>query len=253
MVDLHSHVLPGLDDGPPDLVGSLAMAERATEEGIAVMVATPHIRADHPRVDPLGIAGAVADLQAQLDRRGIPLRVRPGGELSVTSAIDLGDEALRAVTLGSNGRDLLLETPHERLPSIFGDVVAALQRRGFRVVLAHPELNPDIQARPQILEALVAGGCLAQLTANSLRPGRRSAAGRLARQALTAGWVHAVASDSHRATWRPPGMDEARDAAGPLFSWLTGAAPAAILAGAELPPRPAGVPRPAPSRWRRRR
>ena len=248
MIDLHTHVLCGIDDGPPDLVGSIAMAEIAVAEGVGTLVATPHVRDDYPLVVPSEIAQRVADLQAAFDRYELPLRVLPGAEVAIGEALELPVEELRAVTLGGNGTMLLLETPHAALPSYFEELVDAVADRGFVVVLAHPELNADLQADHDRLGDLVARGALVQLTARSLREPRRSRARALAAAALERGWAHVLASDAHAADWRAPRLasqlQEAREAhpgLAPLLNWSGTAAPAAILGGERpgTPPIPA--------------
>ena len=236
MIDLHSHILPGIDDGPRDLAGTLTMAEVAVANGITTMVATPHIREDHPRVDPARVPELALALEADLAANGIDLRVVPGGELAITRAVDMDDDDLRAVTLGGNGTDLLVETPHEPLPSLFEPVVLSLIDRGFRVTLAHPELNPDMQRDLGRLARLVEAGALVQITASSLEA-RWARRGRMVRKALKAGLVHVIASDAHAAEWRPPDLSAAR-ALGAFGEWLTTDAPAAILAGQALPSPP---------------
>ena len=237
MIDLHTHILPGIDDGPRDLAGSLTMAEVAAANGIHVLVATPHVREDWPRVDPRRIPEWAAEVEQAFVHYGIAVRVAPGAELAITRAVDMDDAQLREVTLGGNGRDILLETPHGPLPSLFEGVATDLQRRGFRVTIAHPELNRDLQSDPEPVRRLVAQGALVQVTASSLASGRLSRRGRLARRLMKEGLVHVVASDSHSADWRPPDLSPVRSL-GTLGAWLTQAVPAAILAGSPLPPRP---------------
>jgi protein-tyrosine phosphatase len=236
VIDLHTHILPGLDDGPRDLPATLMMAEVAVENGITTIVGTPHIREDYPRVRPAELPGLAETLEGALADAGVPLRVLAGGELAITRAVDMSDDELRAVTLAQNGRDLLVETPHGPLPSIFDVVIADLQSRGFRVTLAHPELNADMRRGLDRLRSMVDAGALVQITAESLGA-RWARRGQWSRKALKAGLVHVVASDSHSAAWRPPDLGPARDL-GALGEWLTRSAPAALLAGDELPPRP---------------
>jgi protein-tyrosine phosphatase len=252
VIDVHNHLLPGLDDGPADDLGTIEMARAAVFCGLTGVVATPHVREDYPKVDAAAIAYAVGATQAQLGAAGIQLAVVGGAEVALGPATTLEDDELRALTLAGRGT-LLLETPHGPLPSIFEDVVENLiERRGFRVLLAHPELNPDLQDDPSRLGALVAMGALVQLTATSLEPGGRAAHRRLARTALDRGWANVVASDAHSATWRPPDMAPAREAGGVNFRWLTQHVPRALLLGAPIPERPFPPPAEKRSRWRRR-
>lgn len=245
MIDLHSHVLPGLDDGPPDTIGSVAMADAAAAAGTRTLAATPHLREDHPAVRPAELPGRVAELNELLHRYELDVRVVTGAEVAVTVIGDMSDDELRAVTLGGNGRDLLLETPYGELPSTYEALVEGLGTRGFRVLAAHPERSPTLQADPARLGRLVAAGVLVQLTAGSLAQPRRSPSRRLAITALENGWAHVLASDAHSATWRPPdlapGLKSARRALphmGDEIAWMVNDAPRAILQGAPLPPRP---------------
>lgn len=255
MIDVHCHLLPGLDDGPGDDLESIAMARVAAANGIEQTIATPHVREDHLAGDAAPIRRAVGRLQALLDAEEIPLVVRPGAEVAIGPALELDGAALRDLTLAGAGT-LLLETPHARLPSIFEAVVDRLLDQGLRVLLAHPELNPDLQADPSRLGAMVERGALVQITATSLEPGGKARHKQLAAHALDRGWAHVVATDSHSSVWRPPVTGEAREVAGPLWEWLTHDVPSALVTGAPIPERPVPV-APPPKRggrwlaWRR--
>lgn len=252
MYDLHSHVLPGIDDGPAGLDGSLAMARVAQRAGTRVLAATPHVRADHPRVVPAEIPERVRTLNRALEAAGIDLTVVSGGEVALLDALERDVEELRLVTYAGNGRDLLLETPWTGLTSRFELLVKDVRRRGFRVLLAHPEMSGDFQRDPARLGRMVADGVLVQVTASSLLGASSSERRRLVMHALREGWVHVIASDGHRADWRPPSLTEALtemmrqspEAASEL-EWMVTEAPQSIVEGRDLPPRPR-------TRWRRR-
>ena len=242
MVDLHTHLLPGVDDGPPDLDGSLALAEAMVAAGVTTAAATPHI--DHLHgVAPREVAARVEELQAALDARGLPLRVVRGGEVATTRTLDLGTEELAAVRLGDGGW-LLLECP--LIPGALLEPVAAeLRSRGFALVLAHPERSPVLGPELERLTRLVRQGCLSSITDASLRGRFGRVPQERALDMLERGLVHNVASDAHDAERRKPGLtrglasaeDELPGIAG-LARWLTHDLPAAVLAGAPLPPRP---------------
>jgi protein-tyrosine phosphatase len=245
VIDLHAHILPGIDDGPADLLGSLAMAELAVAQGTRTIVATPHLRDDYPAVIPTEIADRVRELNDFLTRLEIELEVAPGAEVALNNALELSDAELRAATLGHNGRDLLIETPYGPLPAPFEQLLAAIAARGFRVTLAHPELNPSFQQQPERLGELVEAGTLMQVTARSLRASRRSSVRALADVGLVRGWIHVLASDAHAADWRPPDLGSAVTDAQRTFPsktaelrWMVLDSPRAILAGVDLPPRP---------------
>ena len=244
MIDLHTHVLPGVDDGPRDLRGSVAMAEVAAHGGTRTLVATPHVRADHPGVRPGEIAGRAREVEDALRERGIGIRVLPGGEVDLDAAEALGDDELRLASLGGAGRYLLVETPYGALPDDYEDRLAALVARGFDLVLAHPERNRTLQDDPDRLGAL-ARDVLVQLTAGSLAEGRGGPA-TLASLALREGWATVLASDSHSATWRAPNLNVGAMTARKAFpeadaevGWMVEEAPRAIAEGRDLPPRPA--------------
>lgn len=243
MIDLHTHVLPGIDDGPRDMVGSVAMAARAAECGTRTLVATPHIRHDWPNVHPAQIRELAIEVNRTVREHGIDLFVMPGGEVDLATGIDMDDEQLRLVTLGGNGRDLLVETPYGPLPTVFEDLLARLGERGFRLTLGHPELNWSFQHDHARLGRIAESGILIQVTARSLAAARGSRARTLAADALKNGWVHVIASDGHSADWRPPDLKEGADAARRAVGeeeveWMVRDAPLAIVEGRDLPERP---------------
>jgi protein-tyrosine phosphatase len=242
MIDLHSHVLPGLDDGAATSADAVAMAQIAARAGTTVLVATPHLRDDHHRVRADELADRAAELDALVRGYGIPLRVVPGAEVAFARARTASDAELRMATLAGNGRDLLVEPPAGPLDPGLPLVLADLGRRGFRVMLAHPERVAEWQAAPEELGHLTAAGVLVQVTAAALTRPRRARSRRLAERALRAGWVHALASDAHGTDDRTPDLRPGLRAAERLLGardagWLVRVAPAAVLAGRELPPR----------------
>ena len=253
MIDLHTHVLPGLDDGPGTLAASVALAEVAAHGGTRTMVATPHLRADHPAVRPAELADRAADLTAQLAARGLPLEVVPGAEVDLRAAAALPVAELALATLAGNGHDLLVETPYGPLGDDFEAEVLALAGRGFRITLAHPERNPTIAEHAERIGALVERGVLVQLTARSVT-GRSTA-----RALLERGWAHVLASDAHALDHRPPDLGvrlrqavEALPHMAEELEWMVTRAPRAILDGRPLGERPARRERPRRRRLRRR-
>ena len=253
MIDLHCHVLPGVDDGPAAVDGSLALARRARADGIATIAATPHVDWAHPELDAGRIGAAVRALQPQLGAAGVDLRVVAGAEVAHTRALELDDAQLRALTLGG-GPWLLLECPLSQSAAPgFATAARVLASRGHRLLLAHPERSPVFLSAPQLLEELVAEGMLAQVTASALtgRFGRtvRDLAHRLVEREA----IHVAASDGHGES-RPATiayeLHEAQlDPA--LADWLSRAVPAALLAGEPPPERP-HAPRGPLARLRRR-
>ncbi len=242
LVDLHCHLLPGVDDGALDVDDSAAMAVRAVREGISVVCATPHIRHDHDvRIGEL--AGRVAALADELARREIPLRVLGGGEIAEMIVADLGEAELRAVAL-AGGPWILLEPGPGPLSDRLEAAVEGLARRGFQSLIAHPErhLAEDIFER---LAGLVERGALVQATAAALERGP-AVEGMLA--LASRGLVHVLATDAHSSHGGRPmriagGLDALRDVerVAPHLDWIAHTAPEAIVAGrVPRPPYAAG-------------
>ncbi|MCW3065638.1 MAG: Protein-tyrosine-phosphatase [Solirubrobacterales bacterium] len=243
MIDLHSHVLPGLDDGPATLEGSLALARVAVAAGTTILAATPHVDRGFG-VDPRAVPGAVAALRGALEEAGIALRIVPGGELAADRAGDLDDDALAAIRL-AGGPYLLLECPLTVHAGPLETQVGALRLRGFDVLLAHPERSPALQRDPGRLRDLVAHDVLCSVTAGAFTGQFGRPARSLAQAMLREGLVHDIASDAHDERRRPPdlaaglaaaGLDGAAGAA--MAAYLTEHVPAAILAGEPIPARP---------------
>jgi len=244
LIDLHSHVLFGLDDGAADLEESVSICRAAAADGITVLAATPHVRHDYPTT-PEQMEARLAEVRAAA---GDVVRLVPGGEIDLDELSRPRAELAR-FALGGNPRYLLVETPYLGWPLNLGEQLFRLRAGGVTPVLAHPERNADVQQRPELLEPIVAGGTLVQLTAASVdgRLGRtaRGCAERLVERGL----AHLIASDAHAPSVRAIGMASAADAlgGGELARWLTYDVPRAIVEDEQLPPRPrTGRPR---RRW----
>jgi protein-tyrosine phosphatase len=242
VIDLHCHLLPGIDDGPASLDESIELAGQLAGDGVTIVTATPHVRADHPGVVPAELARRTTELQHALVGAGIGLEVRPGGELDLAAGLDASDEELALVSVGQAGQFLLVETPYGTLPPFFEDRLWELSMRDYRILLAHPERNPSFHGDIDRLARLVGRGVATQVTASSLlRPARRSRSAEFAFAAMRAGLVHVLASDAHGGTIERSllraGLERARELLGDRAEQLVNDAPAAILAG-EDPPQP---------------
>jgi protein-tyrosine phosphatase len=239
VIDLHSHILPAVDDGPATLAESLEIARRAAADGVSVIAATPHVRDDYP-TRPATMERLVAELQAAIRQEGIAIEVRPGAEIAIDWLGRLSDDDLLRFGLGGSAHYLLVEFPYAGWPLSLHDWVFRLVTRGITPVIAHPERNADVQANPEELRPLVDAGALVQVTAASLdgRVGRpsRAAAGEL----IERGLVHLLASDAHTPDVREAGLLAALDAVGDthLAEWLTVEVPTAIVNDTPLPRRP---------------
>jgi len=241
VIDLHSHILPGLDDGAATLGDSRAIAEAAIADGIRVIAATPHVRAADYPTSPEQMEQLVDSLRRELREAAVPLELLPGGEIAFDMLPELGDDDLGRFGLGGNPNYLLLETPYFGWPLELEDTFFQLQLRGFTPVLAHPERNSEIQASPEHLAPLVERGTLVQLTAASLDGRLGRSPQKTALRLLELGLAHLLASDAHAPTLRQIGMSAAARELGDdaLAGWLTEEVPAAIIADRGIPPRPA--------------
>jgi protein-tyrosine phosphatase len=233
VIDLHCHILPGIDDGALDIADSVAMARTAADDGIEAICATPHIRHDHD-VRAHEIAQRVSVLNAELGRAAVPLRVLPGGELAATSVAGMDDAGLEVIALGGGGRWLLLEPGPGPLDDSLDAAVHELARRGYRSLIAHPERHLAMDMRER-LARLVKAGALVQATAETLLdPRTRDGMLELAARGL----VHVLGSDSHSSRYgRAPRLSAAltilRDASEDI-DWIAERAPAAIVRGDDI-------------------
>ena len=236
MIDLHSHVLPGVDDGAVDLDEALEICRAAAADGIEVLAATPHVRDDYP-TRPEQMEEALARVR---EAAGAVVRLVPGGEIALEQ-LDRPLEELRRFGLAGNAGYLLVETPYYGWPLDLASRLFALRAAGVTPVLAHPERNPSVQERPDLLEDVVRGGTLVQLTAGSVDGRLGSQARRTSFALLERGLAHLVASDAHAPSLRAIGMSRAARAVGDdeLARWLTVDLPRAIVEDTRLPERPA--------------
>jgi len=240
MIDLHCHVLPGVDDGPATMPETIELVRGAAADGIGTIVATPHVDNLHRPVASAYIRAAAREVQARLDRAGVGVAIETGAEVAFTRAMELDDDELAALTLGRRGW-LLLECPLAVTATPgFMSAARLLARRGHRILLAHPERCPLFLRTPGELDYLVAEGMLAQVTAGSLEGRFGRTVRDLALHLVARGTAHVVASDGHD-KGRPAKIGaylERAPVPSALADWLTHDVPAALLSGREPPPRP---------------
>ena len=207
MVDLHCHILPGLDDGPSDIATALAMAESAIADGITHVVATPHSSAEY-HFDFSRVQELRDDLQARIGSR-LTLATGCDFHLSPENLKALEDDAPRFCINQHDG--LLVEFNEYSIPPVMDQTLHGLQLLGLRPIVTHPERNAILRAQPERLASWVHLGCYVQITAGSLTgvfgPGAEKDAWRW----VTAGLVHFVASDAHNTGRRPLKLRPAYD------------------------------------------
>lgn len=235
MIDLHTHILPGLDHGPGDWEEAVEMCRIAVADGITTLAATPHVSEVFPN-SPQRIEEAVGELRRRLREAGIALAVVAGGDYHIRP--DLAPE--NVLTLGGNGRYFLLEFPYQVLPPRADAFVRVLLGRGLTPIVTHPERTVSLQRDWRRLEPLVKEGALVQVTAGSLLGHFGRAAAAAAGRFLEKGWVHLLASDAHWARERVPRVAAGRDAAARVLGAaraqeLVEANPRAVLQGRRFP------------------
>jgi protein-tyrosine phosphatase len=209
MIDLHCHLLPGIDDGAPDLATSLAMARIAVDDGIGTIACTPHIYPGLYENTASGIRAAIQALQSELDAAGIPLRLIEGADVHLAPDLLESLRADRIPTLNRT-RYLLLEPPHHVAPPRFEEQVFKLLSHGYVPLITHPERLTWIEDNYPIFLRLANAGAWLQITAGALtgRFGRRPKY--WAQKLIDEGPVHIIASDAHSVNRRPPLLAEAR-------------------------------------------
>jgi len=236
LVDIHSHILPGVDDGARSLEESLAMLKMAAQYGTTDIVATPHANSEF-RYDQDAIASRFAELSKAAE--GI-IRVHLGCDfhISFENVQDALEHPARYTI--NHTTYLMVELPDMVIAAVAGDILSRLRSVGIIPVVTHPERNAVLCERVDILEQWVEAGCLMQVTAQSLLGRFGRAAGRCASALLGKGLVHFVASDAHDCEDRTPRLDQAyqevasrygAQAAEQLFQLN----PAAVLNGEALP------------------
>ena len=256
MIDLHSHVLAGIDDGPSTLDGSVAILRAAGAAGTRTLVATPHVSRHYPN-DAETIARRVEELRARASADGLGVEILRGSEIAMSRVAELPAAELDDLRLG-DGPWLLIEPSFTKPIDALEAIVAELHRGGHRVLLAHPERCMAFHRDPLRLESLVRHGALTSITAGSLVGSFGEHVRHFALRLAEDGLLHNVASDSHDPVRRPPsiGAELRRAGLGELADWLTESVPAAVLSGQEVPPKPPGAayrPPRRPTAWLRRR
>jgi protein-tyrosine phosphatase len=208
-VELHFHLLPGVDDGPRSMRESIALAKAAVADGTRIVVATPHVHADM-FTEPEGILGHTEQLLACLRHEQVDLQVLPGGELDHRLVERLAGEQLELIAQGPpGGRWLLLEAPFGGLHEDFSTAADELRRRGFAAVIAHPERVPPSSLGDAILRREIDLGSVLQLTAGSLTGELGKQPREQAERLLARARQVVVASDAHGPS-RMPGLTKAR-------------------------------------------
>ncbi len=208
MVDIHHHLLWGVDDGARDFETSVAMAKASAADGVTDIVCTPHSNGQF-LFQPEENARKAGELQARLEADGIRLKIGLGCDfhLSYDNILDAKADPAR---FSINGLGyLMVEVPDYGIPPGLTETFYELQLAGLTPVLTHPERNPTLQQDLSRLAEWMRGGVLVQVTGDSVTGKMGKTAHRIVHQLLERRWVHFLATDAHNVTSRPPRLSQA--------------------------------------------
>ena len=212
MIDLHCHLLPGIDDGAVDIDDALDLAHAAVANGIKRCVVTPHMHEGRYQNDRSSLQPRLEQFREILTATGIEL------EVGLAAEVRIGFEILHWLKMDEipflgmyKGRNvLLLELPHDQIPVGADKLIARLISDGIQPLIAHPERNKHIIRNFDAIRPFVDMGCLLQVTSGSVIGAFGPPARQRAHQLLQMGWVHILATDAHNINWRPPNLAEGR-------------------------------------------
>lgn len=212
MIDLHCHILPGLDDGAANPSVSTEMAKAFVADGVSVVACTPHILPGVYHNSGPQIRQATAQLQQTLDREGIPLRLVTGADNHITSNFVTELRSGHLLSL-ADSRYVLVEPPHHVAPPRLEELFFSLLVAGYVPILTHPERLTWIQSHYQVVQRLVHAGVWMQVTAGSIAGAFGRNARYWAERMLDEGCVHLLATDAHDVNRRPPNLSQGRELA----------------------------------------
>jgi protein-tyrosine phosphatase len=241
MIDIHHHLLPGLDDGPKEMETSIAMAKMAAADGITHIVATPHA-SNRYTFDPAQIAERLSALRDAIAAQDIALNLGSGCDFHL-SYENLQDAHQYPRKYSINGKNyLLVELPDFSIPKQLDEAFYELRVAGLEPILTHPERNPTLQKDPSRMEEWLRQGMLVQVTTSSVLGHMGPVAERMSHRMLANRWVHFLATDAHNLKGRPPQMRAACDAVakkyGEAYSQrICVENPLAVFEGRPLPPQ----------------
>ncbi|TMW72239.1 tyrosine-protein phosphatase [Alteribacter natronophilus] len=210
MIDLHSHILPGVDDGAATMEDALAMARAASQEGIRTIVATPHHQNGKYTNERTEIIDAVRELNVVLKDNHIELDVLPGQENRIYGEL-IEDFRNGEILPLNESKYLFVELPSNRIPRFTNQLFYDIQVEGLQPIIVHPERNQEIMKHPERLYELVKNGALTQVTATSVAGRFGKKIQKLSEDLIEANLTHIVASDAHSMEGRGFAMREAYD------------------------------------------
>jgi protein-tyrosine phosphatase len=202
MIDIHSHILPGIDDGAQNLEDAVRMADAAVQEGITHLYATPHHRNGRYENEKSSILERVNVLNAELSQRNIPLHILPGQEIRLYKELidDLDRDVL--LPLHHQSKYILIEFPSSNVPAYAAETLYELSLRNYTPIIVHPERNSEIIENPVLLYDLIIEGALTQVTANSIIGNFGKKIMNFSHDLIKSNMAHFIASDAHNTSSR---------------------------------------------------
>lgn len=197
LVDIHCHILPGVDDGSKDWQTSIKLARDAVKDGVTHAVCTPHTLNGKYVNHKKDVIRLTENFQDMLDDAKVPLTVFPGQEVRISGDLPQALEDDDILFLDEGGRYMLLEFPSDDVPTYTQDMVFSIMQRGITPVVVHPERNSRVLKEPTILQKLIEQGCLVQITASSYVGTFGKNIEEMSRSFIEAGQCACFASDAH--------------------------------------------------------
>lgn len=207
MLDMHAHILPGVDDGPNTMDESIELLRLAEAEGISHIIATPHAYSPHYDVSKTSVVEGLTKLKGEIKKKGINIELSAGQEIRIHDKVVERIKSGEALTL-ANSKYVLLELPSSGIPAYTVPVIQGILNLNKVPIIAHPERNRAIAEKPSRLERLITHGALAQVTAGSLAGHFGKSVQKLSLQLIEANLIHTYGSDVHNNATRPFLFDE---------------------------------------------
>jgi len=208
MIDIHTHILPAVDDGSKSDAESLLMLEAAVQDGIHTLVATPHYNGRYAS-EKVTILEEVARLNQMIKENNLRIEVLPGQEIRIYGDLLLDYEAGKLLTVAGCSSYMLIELPFEHVPHYAQRLLYDLELAGIKPIIAHPERNKEFLKHPEKLYQFVKKGALTQLTAASLLGCFGGDVQKFSKQLIEANLIHTIATDAHNMSNRAFNMSEA--------------------------------------------